>query len=182
MAGSKALRRVGISALGAACLSLYASGATVPVARAATTAPACSAGQTQVSIGLGEGGGFAGGTVVPVELSNVGSHACTLLGYPGVSAYRGALRQIGPAAARIPVQHSKVTLPPGATAHSLLKITDAGIACGRSAVSADGLRIYPPGQRAAKTVTMPLRVCMHRGVLATGPVRSGVGVPGQITQ
>ena len=64
---------------------------------------------------MGGGSGFAGGYGMPLEFSNVGRQSCTLYGYPGVSAVRGA-RQLGPAATRIPEARSLVTLAPGATA------------------------------------------------------------------
>jgi hypothetical protein len=150
-------------------------------ARAGTASPACSAAQTQVWIGVGGGSGFAGGYGMPLEFSNVGRQSCTLYGYPGVSAVRGA-RQLGPAATRIPEARSLVTLAPGATAYAFLRVTDTGALCGRSGVSADGFKVYAPGQRAAKPVYMPVTVCAHRATLAVGAVRSGVGVPGYITQ
>jgi hypothetical protein len=143
--------------------------------------PSCSAAGTQIWLGNGEGGGFAGGYLLPLEFSNVGRRACTLYGYPGVSAYRGALRQVGPAASQMPERHALVTLAPGATAHASLRITDWGAVCG-SPVSADGLKVYAPGQRAAKTIVTSIPVCAHRAILAVGAVRAGVGIPGYISQ
>jgi hypothetical protein len=75
-----------------------------------------------------------------------------------------------------------VTLAPGATAHAFLRVTDTGALCGSSAVSADGLKIYAPGQRAWKPISIALKVCAHRATLAVGAVRAGVGIPGYITQ
>jgi hypothetical protein len=118
---------------------------------------------------------------MPLEFSNVGRQSCTLYGYPGVSAVRGA-RQVGPAATRIPESHSVVTLAPGATAYAFLRVTDTGALCGRGGVSADGVKVYAPGQRAAKPIYTPVKVCANRATLAVGAVRIGVGVPGYITQ
>jgi hypothetical protein len=130
---------------------------------------------------VGGGDGFAGGYGMPLEFSNVGRQSCTLYGYPGVSAERG-VRQVGPAATRIPESHSLVTLAPGATAHAFLKFTDTGALCGSSGVSAAGLKVYAPGQRSAKTITVGVTVCAHRATLSVGAVRSGVGIPGYVTQ
>lgn len=149
--------------------------------RTATASPPCSAANTQIWLGNGGGGGFAGGYLLPLEFSNVGHRTCTLYGYPGVSAYRGALRQVGPAASRMREPHAMVTLAPRATGHASLRITDWGAVCS-SPVSADGLKVYAPGQRAAKTIGTPVTVCVNRAVLAVGAVRAGVGIPGYITQ
>jgi Domain of unknown function (DUF4232) len=154
--------------------------AAAPGGAAAASRP-CSGAGTQIWLGNGEGGGFAGGYVLPLEFSNVGRRTCTLYGYPGVSAYRGALRQVGPAASRIPERRTVVTLAPGATAHAALRITDTGAVCGRSGVSADGLKVYAPGQRTSRTISAPLTVCAQQRTLAVGVVRAGVGIPGYIT-
>jgi len=161
-----------------------ATSATSTAAPATTTtaaSPSCSAADTQIWLGVGEGGGFAGGYGLPLEFSNIGGRTCTLHGYPGVSAYRGALRQVGPAALRIREPHALVTLVPGATAHAFLRIADWGALCS-SPVSADGLKVYAPNQRASKTISTPVAVCAHRAVLAVGAVHPGVGIPGYITQ
>jgi hypothetical protein len=168
-------------ALVAICAAAAALVLSPARARAGTASPACSPAETQVWIGVGGGSGFAGGYGMPLEFSNVGRQSCTLYGYPGVSATRGA-RQVGPAATRISESHAPVTLAPGATAYAFLRVTDTGALCGSSGVSADGFKVYAPGQRAAKPVYMPVKVCAHRATLAVGAVRSGVGVPGYITQ
>jgi Protein of unknown function (DUF4232) len=150
--------------------------------RTATAPDGCSVADTQIWLGVGEGGGFAGGYGLPLEFSNVGQRTCTLYGYPDVSAYRGALRQVGPAALRMREPHAVVTLAPRATAFAFLRITDAGAVCGRNPVSADGLKVSAPGMRAAKTISTPVTVCAHQAVLAVGAIRAGVGIPGYITQ
>jgi uncharacterized protein DUF4232 len=164
---------------GSAALLLSVTGAFAagtPRGTAARTASACSAASTQVWLGLGEGGGFAGGVVYPLEFSNVGHRTCTLFGYPGVSATRGSAQE-GPAASRLGERHSVVTLTPGTSVHASLTIRDWSAVC-TSSVRATGLRVYAPGQRASKQIDFSLAVCAHRGVLSVGPVRAGVGIPG----
>ena len=139
----------------------------------------CRAANTEVWLGDGTGGGVLGGVYYPLEFSNVGQRACTLAGYPGVSAFRGA-GQVGPAAIRITGSHRSVTLRPGATAHAILKITDWGALCAHEVV-ADGLKVFAPGQTLAESVPFSFGACTHRGVLSVGPVRSGVGIPGYTT-
>jgi Domain of unknown function (DUF4232) len=140
----------------------------------------CSSANTEVWLGLGLGGGTAGTYYYPLEFSNVGHRSCTLYGYPGVSAYHGALKQIGPAAGRYLGAHVTVTLRPGATAHALLGVHDWGAICSRS-VTADGLKVYAPGQSLAQEIPFPFGACAHQSVLSVGPVRAGVGIPGYTT-
>jgi hypothetical protein len=167
-------------------LTLLGACALIPVAAiiaaiatgtASAAPPVCTSSQTQVWLGDGEGGGTAGSTYYPLELSNVSHATCTLDGYPGVSAWGLNGVQKGPAGTRISGSHSVVTLAAGTTAHAILRITDWGAEC-TSGTSAFGLKVYPPGQRQARLIDFPLTVCASRGVLSVEPVRAGVGVPG----
>jgi hypothetical protein len=179
---AKRLRRAGVTALaavfGTALIAALASGRTRP---AATAPRPCSPSQTQVWLGLGLGGGTAGTTYYPLEFSNISKSACTLYGYPGVSAFRSGLQQVGPAATRNQSPHTLVTLGAGVTAHAILGIRDWGAVCSR-ATAALGLEVYPPGQTRAGEIDLSLQVCASRPVLLVGPVRGGVGVPGYTTQ
>jgi len=163
-------------ACGTAVLATASLAFATPLARDAGASP-CSAADTQVWLGDGEGGGALGTTYYPLEFSNVGHGACTLYGYPGVSAYRAALKQVGAAATRGTARHRTITLAPNATAHALLGIRDWGAICSKPA-AAEGLNVYPPGQRSAKEVGFPFDACAHKGVLVVGPLRAGVGIPG----
>jgi hypothetical protein len=144
---------------------------------AAQSAPACTATQTAVWLGDGPGGGTAGTYYYPLEFSNVGTHTCTLYGYPGVSAYTSAMRQLGQPANRNGVPHHVVTLAPGGTAHALLGIHDWGAICSKQ-VPASGLRVYAPGQRSSHEIDWSFGACAQRGVLTVGPVNPGTGIPG----
>jgi hypothetical protein len=100
------------------------------------------------------GGGAAGSNYVNVVLTNNGTAACTLQGWPGVSFVgdnNGT--QLG-AAANFNRQspHATVTLAAGGgTATAQLQIVDAqnysASAC--NPVTADGFRVYPPGETAS---------------------------------
>jgi Domain of unknown function (DUF4232) len=169
--------RVASAILGCAAVAVVLVLAASARSVVSAAAPACSAANTEVWLGLGLGGGTAGTTYYPLEFSNVGHRACSFSGYPGVSAYRGALRQLGPAAARNRQPHGTVTLAPGATAHALLGVVDSGALCS-SSVTADGLKVYPPGQRSAQEIPFSFSACAHRGVLRVGPLHAGVGIPG----
>jgi Domain of unknown function (DUF4232) len=171
--------------LAAAALTMLApavsarSGVTSAV-RACTGLNAQGTQNMEVWLGDGLGGGVLGGVYYPLEFTNVSRRACSLTGYPGVSAYRGGGAQVGPAGSRNTQRHRTVVLAPGATAHALIKIEDWGALCSRK-VAADGLKVFPPGQTTAQIIPFPFGACAHRGVLRVGPVRAGVGVPGYTT-
>jgi hypothetical protein len=166
---------------GLVALIAVSTGTSGAGAHSATAAAArCTAAHLEIWLGLGEGGGTAGSTFYPLEFSNVGHHACTLNGFPGVSAVRSGGGQLGPGASRNGAHHGTVTLAPGATAHAILRVVDAGAVCSPT-VNAVALKVFPPGATRADTVPFSFAACAHRGVLVTGPVRAGVGIPGFTT-
>jgi len=175
-------RRAEVIALYASVL--IAAGAATSVASAhratAAAAPNCSAANTQIWLGLGLGGGTAGSTYYPLEFSNVGHRACTLNGFPGVSAEGNGGGQVGPSAGRNGQHHATVTLAAGATAHAILRVVDWGALCSNQ-VPAIALRVYAPGETRAEEVPFSFGACAHQGVLIVGPVRAGVGIPGYTT-
>jgi hypothetical protein len=155
------------------------AGAAAASAHGARMAAAsqCTPANTQIWLGLGLGGGTAGSTYYPLEFSNVGHHACTLDGYPGVSAQGRGGSQVGPAASRNTESHGTVTLGAGATAHAILRVADWGALCSKQ-VAAIALRVYAPGETRSEDVPFSFGACAHRGVLSVEPVHAGVGIPG----
>lgn len=168
-----------VAACAVVVIAATAAGASARRATVAAT-PNCTAAGTQVWFGLGLGGGTAGSTYYPLEFTNISHHACTLNGYPGVSAYGNSGGQVGPAATRNGQHHGTVTLAAGATAHAILRVEDWGAVCSAK-VNAAGLKVYPPGVRKAEPVPFAFGACAHRGVLIVGPVKGGVGIPGYTT-
>jgi hypothetical protein len=99
---------------------------------------------------LGQGtGGAAGSVGVTLVLTNNGSEACDLQGWPGVSFVGdGNGTQLGAAADFDRSKpHPTVTLQPGGTAQAPLQIVQARnydeAQC--QPKQADGFRVYPPG-------------------------------------
>jgi hypothetical protein len=97
-----------------------------------------------------------------LQLRNIGSSPCTLYGYPGVSWVAGADgHQVGAAAARQPdprgSAENTVTLAPGALASAPLDIVDAAVFSPSQCkpVPVRGLRVYPPGEKAAVFLSLP---------------------------
>lgn len=124
-----------------------------------------------------EGNGAAGSIYYQLQLTNLSGRTCTLSGYPGVSAISLSGRQIGRSATRESGAKARtVTLKSGQSAASTLRIVEAGnfptSAC--KPTLAAGLRVYPPNQKAAKTVPFPFEACSGSGpaVLSVGPVKS----------
>ena len=132
------------------------SGATT----ASSGAPACTSADLTASLGGGAGAGMSQNHT-GLQLRNTGSSACTLYGYPGVSWVRGASGiQTGAAAVRQADPNGTetiVTLAPGALASAPLDIVDAAVIPPSECkpVAVRGLRIYPPGQKAALFLSLP---------------------------
>jgi uncharacterized protein DUF4232 len=134
-------------------------------ASARSTAPACATSGLVAWLDT-TGSGTAGGTYFTLELTNLSGHACTLGGYPGVSAVDLAGRQLGSAAAKnAHVTPHVVSVAAGATARAVLKIGDTGhfstSVC--ASTTAAGLRVYPPGRTASKVVPFPFAACSLLG-------------------
>jgi hypothetical protein len=121
------------------------------------------------------GNGAAGSVYYDLELTNLGHSACTLRGFPGVSAVDLAGRRIGAVASREPGHAVRTrTLAPGATATAVLRILQAANfpAATCREVTAAGLRVYPPGQLASRVVPFPFRTCSRSGTgaLSVAPI------------
>lgn len=155
------------------------AGATQPSgATTATASSRCTAQSLRGSLTFGPGAGSAGSTTGTLALRNTGDAACTLLGYPGVSLVDASGHQLGAAATRAGesangVQPRTVTIDPGATAETTLQIADVGNYSANDCdpTDATGLRVYPPGSRAALFIAHSLRGCtkdVH--VLTVGPL------------
>lgn len=131
---------------------------------AAAGAPRCAASGLVVWLDT-RGSAAAGSSYYTLEFTNLSGHACTLAGYPGVSAIDRAGHQVGSAAGRNPSPVRLVRLARGDTATAVLQIVQAAnfppAACHR--VTAAGLRVYPPNQTAARIVPFPFPACSRRG-------------------
>jgi hypothetical protein len=139
-------------------------GASTPAGGSGGTAAsgtACTSADLKVSLGGGAGAGMSQNRI-GLQFTNVGSAACTLDGYPGVSWVAGANgHQVGAAATRQADSsggaQQTVTLAPGAIASAPLDIVDAAVfsksAC--KPVPVRGLRVYPPNETNALFLSMP---------------------------
>ena len=108
-----------------------------------------------------------------------GTSACTLAGFPGVSAINKSDHQLGLAAKRARgVTSHTVTVRPGQTAHAMLGITEAGVIGGCHNATAFGLKVYPPNEFTRQFVlSFTFSVCTNKPSMRVYPVRRGIGVP-----
>jgi len=142
--------------------------------------PRCATADLTVWMGV-PGDGAAGSSYYELQFSNTSSHACTILGFPGVSAIDVNGHQLGSAAGR---DHSDathlVTLGRGATAHVLLRIVDVGALPTCHPAAAVMLRIYPPNDSVSVPVPLSFSACKNRGpvYLFVRATMSGTGIPG----
>ncbi|HYZ53368.1 MAG TPA: DUF4232 domain-containing protein [Streptosporangiaceae bacterium] len=153
-----------------------------PAAPAAAAPPHCPTTALTAWLGV-PGNGYAGGAGYQLELSNISHQACTLYGYPGVSALGGGSVQLGSAATRVASHPNQlITLNPGATAHVELRITNVGnypsSAC--HPANAVALRVYPPNDYTATEIPFSFRACAKSGpaFLHVTTTLNGTGIPG----
>jgi hypothetical protein len=158
-------------------------GAVLASDTARTTAvavPACTATDLGVWLAIAQGNAGAGSAHFPLQFTNLSRHACALRGFPGVSVLDRAAHQVGkPAAREYPVPVRTVVLAPGATAHTVLRLSDIVLStpgC-HPVTSGIELRIYPPNQRQSTLAAYDLEACAHAGpvFMHIGPIQAGVG-------
>jgi hypothetical protein len=114
---------------------------------------------------------------IPVDFTNISGAACTLSGYPQVSAYLAGAGQVGNAAVLDrSVRVRRIMLAPGATAHAAVVESAPSRQCGP--VSATGLRVVLPGQHVARYVQHPMTVCSAAGHQAPVSLRVWAVQPG----
>lgn len=170
-------RIITASAITAFAFLLPGAALASPPSHSSTLAPQCRASNTLVWLALAPNG--AAGTIYyPVEFTNLGPHACSLYGFPGVSAITGSGQRIGPPAGRFTATPHRVTLQHNQSAFALLGIVQKGIIGGCHPATAAGLRVYPPNQKPAQVISnFTFSACKNKVFMHVYPVRAGIGVP-----
>jgi hypothetical protein len=110
-----------------------------------------------------EGSGTAGSFYYKLAFVNLSRGACTLAGYPGVSAVSLSGHQIGASAKReVTGRPRTVTLASEGEATVLVHVVDVGaLPSSCHPTAAAGFRVYPPGESASKVVPYPFRTCAN---------------------
>jgi hypothetical protein len=136
---------------------------------AAASVQTCFSIHLKLSLGMSQGA--AGTFYQNVVLTNDGTVACTLYGYPGVSYVDSSGALIGSPTSEDAGKKKTITLAVGGQANALLRQPDAGnfppASCHMT--TADRLRVYPPGN------TVPLFVHDATQVCTTSAGRGGIG-------
>lgn len=147
-------------AVGAAAGAYQATAGATPRATAARTAAGCANGQIDSWLNT-VGNGTAGTVYYQLQFTNLSRHACSLRGFPGVSAVTIAGQRIGAAASRDGLEGGAVTLAAGATAKAAFGVVFTSNypvnAC--KPVTAFGLRVYAPNQTFSDVIPWPFSVC-----------------------
>ena len=178
----KSIRRTIVATAAALTLGIGGAVWATSAASAAAAAPACSTANLAVWVNLSEGSAAAGTDSFPLDFTNLGSKACTLYGYPGVSATNFSGNQLGRAAAHNTIFKAKtVTIPAGGTAHAYLfwvnveNFTPSGCELGTASL----LKVYPPNRKSADDTYFSLQVCKSTKplyqYLFVSTVQPGVG-------
>jgi hypothetical protein len=160
------------------------------------TSSPCAASGLQAWLGLATTGSASvtgigervepGRTYYTLEFTNVSARACSLDGYPVVSAYaegRAGGSQLGSTATwDTSVRPQPVTLAPGQTAHSVLGVTSTrtfqSTACAQ--VTASELRVTLPDQVRPSFVPIDVAACSKPGpeFLTVQAIQPRAGIPG----
>lgn len=121
---------------------------TAPATPVASQKPGGECLTSSLAGSLTQFGGAAGTTYTNIVLTNHSSVPCTIQGWPGVSFVGGGNgTQIGASAVLDRSSaHATQTVAPGRAVYALLAITGSN-ADQCDPKTADGLRVYPPGQR-----------------------------------
>ena len=140
---------------------------------ASGAAPRCRASSVAVGIVTPPGSAAAGSFYEYLTFRNTGSSACTLAGFPGVSAFGGG-KQLGSPAGRSPAAAKTVTLAPGANARAQLQINDVGVFSPSKCrpAQAAGLRVFPPNDFSPNDVKLSFQACSKKGTayMSVSPV------------
>ena len=146
-------------------LATASAGAAVahrPAARQATVS-GCATAALKVQF-VNKGNGAAGTIYYPIKFTNKGSRACTLRGFPGVSAVPSTGKQIGNPAVRAGGKVKTVTINPNKSASAMVGIVHTAFfpkaKC--KPVRAAGLRVFPPNQTKAVIVKHKFSTCASK--------------------
>ncbi|NJP47288.1 DUF4232 domain-containing protein [Actinacidiphila epipremni] len=116
--------------------------------------PMCAASQLTAALGGSDAG--AGNLYRYLLLTNHGSTACHLTGYPGVSLLDAGGKRIGTPADRQAMGYSQVVLGPGQTASDTIHTANRMGTCWAASAK---VRIYPPGSKQWLDVPGEVTIC-----------------------
>lgn len=136
--------------------STAATTTTVPSTNPTVSSTHCAT--TQLKGGLGETQSGAGQRYTVLVLTNTGTKACELRGFPGVSLLDANGKQIGEPASREGTEGATVSIAPGASASTTLHTSAAGMGA-QCDPSSSQIRVYPPDNTASLTIAASYSAC-----------------------
>jgi hypothetical protein len=142
---------------------------TATSSQAAGTSGSCQAANLSFALGAKSGGaGQASQTTQAVDLTNKGSSACTMDGFPGVDLVGAANGQqnFSWSLQRLSASYAQVTLQPGGTAHFNL-VYQPSASGDAGDITVDKLVLTPPNSFTQADVTWNQSVLLQDG--ATHP-------------
>lgn len=141
------------------------------------TITGCTLSELGVSVGGAMSGAAANTSARPIVLTNKGSVACTVLGYPGVAALNGGGNQVFQASRAGSGGASTVTIQPGASASAVLySLTGfpwtppAGLC-----KSVPNLLVTPPNETHSQQVSIGTQMCVAPSLTTLLPGTDGGG-------
>lgn len=130
--------------------------------RHAPGVPRCALSGLDISIASRGAARLVASHSATLDFTNISGAACTLSGYPQVSAYLAGGGQVGNAAVLDrSVSARRITLAPGATAHAAVVESVPPRRCGP--VAATGLRVVLPGQDVPRYIRHAITACSEAG-------------------
>lgn len=131
------------------------SSSPTTVAPSTTPDSRCRSANLRGSLGQTDAG--AGQRYTVLVLTNTGTVACDLRGFPGVSLLDASGTQLGQPAGREGAEGPKVTLAPGGTASATLHTSSPGT--GTCTPSSAKLRVFPPDDTTSLDITTQYSAC-----------------------
>lgn len=138
---------------------------TTSNASASTTSPStsstvpsthCATDQLKGSLGDSQSG--AGQRYTVLILTNIGTKACDLRGFPGVSLVDASGKQIGQPATREGNEGATISVQPGQSFSATLHTSAAGMGSACEPTSTQ-LRVYPPDNTASLMINAAYSAC-----------------------
>ena len=126
----------------------------------------CTISSAKAVVEPAPGGNSAGHIGLQVTVTNSGSAACVIEGFPGVSLVTGTQgQQLGAPAKRTTGTPAAITLAPGAKVSAPLQLAQAANFPDCGVTPAMGFRIYLPDDTAAQFSQQTQQGCSNAGVV-----------------
>lgn len=170
-----------LATVAALAVAAPAAGSAPGAGRTGAGLPKCTRSQLTAWAALPSDGAAALTVYYEFEISNISRHACTLDGFPSVTALNDTGGQLGSAAGRVTLHRAVlVALASGGTAHYQLGITVGGWSTSVCRpTTAAALLVVAPGTRGGTQIPFVFTACAKRGpvYLSVTAIVANTGIP-----